>query len=195
MKQLWKILKVCLLVWGTFSLVAAIALALLIAKEFYYSPFGSGNRPSSKLASKQDVQFVLNTCKLSDWNNPDSNRIEEVVHSYVSDRSFTGDHLDAHAIRVTHLDASELIRDDTGFGGGWFRCDDLTGIAEAVVDFAAIWLPSEEIPWFPTIAEIRSPSTYVWIVGATVHGTYPNSAQMIFARPEERMVYWFSAKY
>jgi len=190
MNSIWKILKGFLLGWGAFSLVAALFLGAWISYGLTL-----GNRSSDKPASKRDVRFVLNNCKLGD------DRIEEVVHSYISSRHITGDHLDAHAIRVTHLDASELVFDNTyGKTSGWYRGDELTGFPKEVVDFVASWLPQlpsekTEISWFPTIDEIRSPTTYVWIEYVRTHGTRPFSAQVIFARPEDRMIYYFSAKY
>ena len=186
MKLTWETLegslKGCFFVWGMFSFLAVLFFGVLI----FYS-LTLGTRSASKDAAKQDVRFVLNNCKLGDA------RIEKIVHSRVSGRSFTGDHLDAHAIRVTHLDASELVFDNKyGRANGWYRGDELTGFPDAVVGFVASWL--WDIPWFPTVEEIRSPSTYVWIVSTRTSGTRPHAVQVIFAMPEKKMIYWFSAK-
>jgi len=183
MKLMWKIIKWFLIVWGAITFIAT----LFIGGCLFHSAT-LGNRPTNKLASKHDVRFVLNWCSLG------ADRIEKVVHSYESARSFTGDHLDGHAIRVTHLDASELVYDEGKGGGGWYRGDALSGVAKDAVDFAAMWLGREEMSWFPTIDEIRSSEMYVYIWNVKYSGTRPNGTQIIFANPTTKMIYYFSAK-
>jgi hypothetical protein len=183
MKTAWRIFKGFLLVWGFVTFVGF----LIIAGAFLYQT-GSGNRPTSKTADKTDVRFVLNWCGLGD------ERIQEVVHSYTSARSFTGDHLDAHAIRISHVDPNELVYDEGRGGGGWYRGDALTGTAKQAVDFAESWLNSPGIPWFPAIDEIRSSKMFVYIWSVDMAGTRPNAAQIIFVRPEDKMVFYFGAK-
>ena len=149
-----------------------------------------GCRPASaastKQASKEDVRFVLNWCTLGD------DRIEEVVHSYVSSRSFTGDHLDAYAIRISHVDEAELKKDD--FGQGWTRCDQTTGVLNDALSFVQGWLPSKEIPWFPSSEELRSKDMYVFPWRIDCAGTKPNSVELIFVRPRDKMVFFISCK-
>ena len=181
MKRIWILCKWFLIIWGAISFVALISIGGCVFWEL-----GPGNHPSDKPASNHDVRFVLNWCSLGD------DRIETVVHSYISARSFTGDHLDGYAIRVSRLDASELVYDE--MRGGWHRGDDLSGIAKDAVDFAAMWLNNNEMPWFPSIDEIRSPKMYVYISRVTTAGTRITSAQIIFANPDGKMIYYFSAK-
>lgn len=183
MNRAWRIFKGFLLVWGAISFVAVLVIGGTILYQI-----GSGNRPTSKTVSKHDVRFVLNWCNLGD------DRTEEVVHSYASARSFTGDHLGGHAMRVSHLDGSELVFDEERGGGGWYRGDALTGTAEQAIDFAASWLRLSEMPWFPTIDEIRSPNMYVYVWSIDMSGTRPNAAQIIFASPNDKMIYYFDAK-
>lgn len=183
MNRAWRIFKGFLLVWGAISFVAFLVIGGTILYQV-----GPGNRPTSKTASKHDVRFVLNWCNLGD------DRTEEVVHSYASARSLTGDHLDGHAIRVSHLDVSELIFDERHSGGGWFRGDALTRTAEQAIDFAAGWLGSSEMPRFPTIDEIRSSNMFIYVWSIDMAGTRPNAAQIILARPSDKMVYYFDAK-
>ena len=52
-------------------------------------------------------------------------RIEKVLHSHVSARSLTGDHLDAYAIKISHVDTAELTAKTDDLGGGWYRGDQL----------------------------------------------------------------------
>jgi len=183
MKRALKIAKWFFLVWGVISFFA-----ILFSGGCIFYSFTLGNRPTYS-ASKHDVRFVLNWCKLG------NSRIAEVVHGYVSARSFTGDHLDGYAIRVTHLDVSELVYDKGRGGAGWYRGDALSGVAKEAVDFAAMWLGREEMSWFPTIDKIRSSEMYVYIQNVRFSGTQPRAAQIIFANPDDKMIYYFSAQF
>jgi len=171
-----------LIVWGILCFVGMVGIAGLIAYNL-----GPGNRSSDKTASPHDVRFVLNWCGLGDA------RTKEVIHSYRSSRSFTGDHLDAHAIRLTHVEASELKKDTFGTTG-WTRCDEATGVLKDAVDFIVGWLPSDEIPWFPQSEELSSAEMYVYPWSIYCHGTRPTSAKLIFVRPKDRMVFYISTK-
>ena len=105
MKTLWSVLKWLLIGWGIVCLVGLVVIVGTVC-----SLIDMGNTAISGAATKQDVRFVLNGCRLGD------ERIEEVVHSYQSARSFTGDHLDAYAIKISHVNATELVRDKFGSG-------------------------------------------------------------------------------
>jgi hypothetical protein len=141
---------------------------------------------ASNAATKADVRFVLNWCQLGD------ERIEEVLHSYRSARSFTGDHLDAYAIRVSHVDAAELKRDD--FGSGWQRCDQLNGVLKDAIDFAVVWLDTDEVAWFPRENELASDEMFVYPWSIYCHGTQPAAVELIFVRPKDKMVFYLSVK-
>jgi len=141
--------------------------------------------PKGKVANTKDVRFVLN------WGNLGADRIEEVVHSYKS--GGFQDYLNGHAIRVSHLDVSDLANS----GRDWHRGDELSGVAKDAVDFVALCLTSQEMPWFPTIDEMRSPTMYVYvwkIVFVGVDKIRPNAADVIFANPDTKMVYYLSGK-
>lgn len=181
MKRLWPIAKCFLIAWGIFCFVGAVGIAAFAA----YS-LGPGNRSSSKTASPHDVRFVLNWCGLGDA------RTEEVIHSYRSSRSFTGDHLDADAIRISHVDENELKKDN--FGSGWFRCDQATGVLNEALNFVVGWLHSDEIPWFLTADEIRSDQIYVYPWSIYCYGTRPTSVKLIFVRPRDKMIFYISCK-
>lgn len=183
MNRAWRIFRGFLIVWGLITFVGFLVIAGVTLYQL-----GPGNRPTSKTASKHDVRFVLNWCNLGD------DRIVEVVHSYASARSFTGDHLEGHAIRISHVDPAELTFDEGRGGGGWYRGDALSGTAKQAVDFAESWLGSSEMPWFPRIGEIRSSNMFIHVWSVDMAGTRPNAAQIIFVRPADKMVYYFDAK-
>jgi len=163
--------------------VGAIAAASFIAYRL-----GPGNQPSSALASPQDVRFVLNWCHLGE------SRIEEVLHSYKSARSLTGDHLDAYAIRISHVDISELKKDQDAFGQRWQRGDQAQGVVNNAIEFVTGWLDRDAISWFLTPEDIRSDQIYIFPWSTTFLGTRATSAQLIFIRPKDKMIFYISCK-
>jgi len=169
----------CLLIWGVISLVGILVVAGLVAYKV-----GPGNRPRIDAASPHDVRFVLNWCELGD------DRIQTVVHSQVSARSLTGDHLDAYAIKISHVDIAELTKEPDDFGGRWYRGDQLPNVVDEAVAFIGSW--HLEIPqWFPSEGQLRSPDLYVYPCRISLHATSPTAAELIFIRPSDRMVFYF----
>jgi len=178
-----KILRWILLVWGALSLVGVVAIAAFVGFRL-----GPGNHDKSGTASRDDVRFVLNWCELGDQ------RIEKVLHSHVSSRSLTGDHLDAYAIKISRVDLAELTSRTDDFAGRWYRGDQLPKVLDEAVEFAGGWLRSDEIPWFPSEAELRSAEFYVYPWSIYCHGVRPTAAELIFIRPADRTVFYFGGK-
>jgi len=181
MKRTWKILRGFLLIWGAITF-----LAFLIVVGIILYQYGSNN-PSNKVADNQDVRFVLNWCELGD------DRITEVTHSYTSSRSLTGDHLDGHAIRISHVEESELTSDESG--RGWYRGDQLEGITEQAVDYAEMWLHRDEMSWFPSSEQLRSKNMYAYLWSLDISGVRPDATQIIFVNPKSNMIYYFDASH
>lgn len=183
MKRLLTLAKWSLLVWGGTSLVATLAIVGLITYQLSF-----GNRDETDKVSPHDVRFVLNWCNLGD------SRIEKVIHSHVSARSFTGDHLDAYAIKITNVTLEELTANTDEFRGRWYRGDQLPKVLDDAVSFVGGWLGSGEIAWFPKEAELRSSEIYVYPWSIYCHGVRPSAAEIIFVRPKDKMVFFFSGK-
>ncbi len=181
MKRVLVIGKWLLIVWGVVSFIAAVLLVGFIAFRV-----GPGNTDSKETASKHDVRFILNWCNLGD------DRIEEVIHSYRSSRSFTGDHLDAEAIKISHVDIAELTKDD--FGSGWVRCDQADGVLKDAIEFVEGWLHEDNISWFPKAEELNSSEMYVYSWSIYCHGTRPTAVQLIFVRPKDKMIFYIDTK-
>ena len=171
----------CLLIWGVLSLVGVVVIAAIAVFQL-----GLGNRTTTDSASPHDVRFVLNWCGLGDQ------RIEKVIHSHVSARSFTGDHLDAYAIKISHVELAELTKETNNFEGRWYRGDQLPKVLDDAVGFAGGWL--HKFPWFPSEAEFRSSEFYVYPWSIHCHGVRPSAAELIFLRPSDRMVFYFGGK-
>jgi hypothetical protein len=56
------------------------------------------------------------------------------------------------------------------------------------------WLGSDEIPWFPKEPELRSNEIYVYPWSIYYYGTKPTEAEIIFVRPKDKMLFYFSGK-
>jgi len=51
-----------------------------------------------------------------------------------------------------------------------------------------------EIPWFPSEEKLRNDEFYVYPWSIYCHGVKPSSVQLIFLKPDEKMVYYISVK-
>jgi hypothetical protein len=179
MKKIITIMKWFLIVLGGFTLLGGAYFAYKV---------GPGNRDKVNLASSHDVRFVLNWCNLGDA------RIEKVVKSHESARSMTGDHLDAYAIKIKNISVEELTASTDDMMGRWYRGDKLPKVLDDTVSFVGSWLGSDKITWFPKEAELRSSDVYIYPWSIYFHGTRPTAAEIIFVRPKDKMVFFFSGK-
>lgn len=171
-----------LAIWGAFSLLVIIA---FVGNIVYVSYF-NGNEPEINRATPKDVRYVLNLCELGD------SRIESVVHSYVSSRDLAGDHLDVFAIKITHLELSELTQTKSGRGQRWYRGDEIPTVVNDTYNFMGSWL--HEFKWFPAISELRTAEYYVYPSSIYFDGVRPTAAKLIIVRPSDKMVFFFGAK-
>ena len=169
------------MVWGAISLIGFIGLG-----SYVLFLFGSGNQTQINKATKSDVRFVLNWCDLGD------ERIEEVLNSKVSARSFTGDHHDVYKIRISHVEIHELRNLNNNQLGNWYRCDSLPLILDEALEFIGGW--QNDMEWFPKEEEIRTKNFYVYPWSISCHGISPDAAKLIFVEPSDNMIYYVSAK-
>jgi hypothetical protein len=179
--RILKFVKWLLIIWGGFSLVAVVGFVAFFAYQV-----GPGNRDKNDSASPHDVRYVLNWCRLGDQ------RIEQVVHSHVSARSLTGDHLDAYAIKISHVDDADFISKIEYLTNQWYRGDQLPPVLDAAVRFVTAW--HHDIPWFPTETELRSSEFYIYPWSIHCHGIEPSATELIFVRKSDRMVFYFGGK-
>jgi hypothetical protein len=187
MKRFASICKWSLLIWGAISLAGVIVITGWVGYQFTF-----GNRNKIDFASPHDVRFVLNWCNLGE------SRTEKVIHSYQSSRSFTGDHLDAYAIKISRVNPEELTATNAANAERtWHRGDQLPALLDDAVCFAAMFLgdgETGEIPWFPKERNLRSDQFYVFPQSIYYYGGRTISADLIFVRPADKMLFYFSAK-
>ena len=180
-EKFFEISRRLLTIWGGISLVGVI---IIVTYLLYSMTVGNANVEDN--ATKSDVRFVLNWCGLGDQ------RIEKVMKSYTSARSFTGDHLDAYAIKITNVTVDELVNKSANQIGQWYRADSLPQILDEAVTFIGGW--QHETPWFPKEDSIRTKDFYVYPWSIYCHGVTPTATELIFVKPKEKMVYYVSAK-
>ena len=184
MKKILSIVKWFLLIWGGLSLIGLIAFGGIIAYQF-----GPGNKDSVNFASKKDVEFILIKCGLGEQE------LKKIINSYASSRSFTGDHLDAFALKVNNISINELInKTQDKYDSHWHRGDKLPGIIDDALSFLAASFSNTDIHWFPNESELRSDKYYICIDTLYYSGERPICASLIFLRPADKMVFYISEK-
>jgi len=177
-------MRVLLIGWGIVSAVGVTCLVGVVSYNLLFASSGSLDVTSS--ACKRQAHVILNWCQLG------SGRMEGVLHAHESKRSFTGDHVDMYAIRISHMDVSELKTDMNGYG--WTQCDQAEGVLKDAIDFAGDWGEFEKTTWFPEKQDMKSPDMFVFSWRIAYSGTRPTAVQLMFVRPSDKTVFYISAK-
>ena len=180
-ERIFKVSRLFLTIWGGISLLGVIAICSVL---LYFMTLGNTNVEGK--ATKSDVRFVLN------WSGLGDHRIDKVLKSFTSARSFTGDYLDAYAIKITNVTVDELKNRNHNRSGPWYRMDSLPTLLDDAVSFIGRW--QHEIPWFPTEDSLRTKDFYVYPWSINFHGISPTATELIFINPTEKMVYYIGAK-
>lgn len=170
-----------LALWGAFSLAVAIAVAGLLAYAFV-----SGGHPRTGFADADDVRFVLA------WSGLDEARTEAVLESYRAKHPLLADHLEAYAIRVSSLQESQLdgsMLSDHPARERWTRGDLVDAVTSEAID--VVTRQHEELPWFPTAAELNSARFFVYRQQIVLRSRVA-AATLIFARPSDRTLFYIS---
>jgi hypothetical protein len=180
-EKVFRVIRQLLTIWGGISLIGVITICCYLLYSLTV-----GNTSVDGKATISDVRFVLNWCRLGD------HRIDKVLESYTSARSFTGDHLDAYAIKITNVTVDELTNHNGNTSGQWYRMDSLPTVLNEAVSFIAGW--QHETPWFPTEESLRTKDFYVYPWSIYCHGVTPTATELIFVKPKDKLVYYISAK-
>jgi len=181
MKTVGKLIRYILIGWGIVCLLGVICTLAFIV----YS-IGPGNSDKHGEATKKDVRFVLNWCELGD------ERIEKVVNSFVSARSFTGDYVEAYAIQISGVSSDELVSYQPR--RSWVRCDLATGLHQDAIEYVKMWIGTNGLEWFPSRQLIESDEFFVYIWSIYYHRTTATGAEVILIHPKSNMIYYLGAK-
>lgn len=162
---------------------ALVFLTIATVSALYYYQWD--NVPRHNVKDKQDVRFILN------WSSLGEERIKSVKHSYISERSLTGDHLDAYAIEITGVTIDELKSQKYT---KWTRSDRVEGVFKEAIRLASGFVSLDKLTWFPDKEQLSSDKIYIHPWAVMVHGERVTSAKLIFAVPSENMIYYVSVK-
>jgi len=178
-----KFVKWVLLIWGGVSLAACIAFGIFVV--YHFNVVGPDK---NDLASPHDVRYVLDGCHLG------GKQIEQVVHSHISSRGFTGDYLDAFAFKISHVDDADFNPKPDTPNSHWFRGDQLPPVLDAAVKLVTEC--HNMIPWFPTGEELRSSDVHVYPMDfyGCCGNVEPTMARLVFVRGTDNMVFYFDFK-
>lgn len=185
MKKITVALKWMLLVWGAVSLIGLIVAGVIYLRPNEFSEGGPGKSNHLKAA---DVQHVLN------WGELSKASIEQVVHSYESARSFTGDHIDAYAIKVSELAASDLPSGEP-FDRKWTRGDHADQVIRDAVSLATGFSDPATKRWLPQGEEVLTAAYYIRPRRIVLtSGLRVTITEIIFVRLSDQMVFYVSVK-
>ena len=162
--------------WGVVSLLGMLTLIGTVAYQL-------SMRNTAVEGDDQDVQFVIN------WLGPGHVRDATIVHSYNPTGSWSGDYEKVFAIRFVDLDQTEIVQRD-----GVSRGDELSPVVLGAVEFVSDFTNDGQTPWFPSRARLLSKEYYVYPVRMVHQGTYPDSVDILFIRPADKMVFFVALK-
>jgi len=182
-EKLWNAVKVLVFIWGALALLGALG-----ALVFFSYSMTIGNCTLVDKASVDDAAHILNWCEL------DPQRIESISHSYISKRSFTGDHLDVFAVKMKSIPQKDLDSGKFDSTKGWYRGDRLPREVAMTVDLLGEWTANDTIKWFPTAKELRSKDVYVYPVMIHLWNMKPTATDIVFLRPQDNMLFYASFK-
>jgi hypothetical protein len=177
-----KFLKTFFAVWGVISFLVV----LIISGSIIWMA-GPGNREKVDKVTKKDVGYILN------WSGLGADRITDVIHSYKSSRSMTGDHFDAYAIKIVPIPETELNNTYDQFQR-WYRGDQLPRLLVDAIEFSFNFPEIKSLKWLPSKDEIKSKRYCIQVWGAYYSGDGISETRLIIYCPEESVIYFVSAK-
>ena len=187
MKRIWPAVKLFLMIWGAVSFLLTVT--FFVHATFFVEQrdglFGPTVPSSSIVISKAEAHTYLEQCDLRE------SHVLEVVHSYMPERAFGNDHLEAHEIRIGNVPTEKLVPDSDGTG--WYRCDQLDGVLADAVDFVSDWAQSGESSWFPSKAQLLTSDYLAFPSTIYCHGTRPFTAVIFFFRPADGTLFYIDS--
>ena len=176
------IIKNVFAIWGAVSF-----LAILLIGGYVGYKIGPGNTDRTNKATAKDVRFVLNWCELGE------KRFKNIIHSFESSRSLTGDHYNAYELRISHVDLGVLKKTDD-MSTQWIRGDKVSPVLKDAISLVSTFRNDQTKKWFPATQELLSKKFYVYAWRTVLHGAQTTSAQLIFIRPADDTVFYASVK-
>jgi hypothetical protein len=177
-----RILKIILIGWGIVSLVVVLVVAAVVFIGLVRS---SGNR--SGFASPRDVLFVLN------WGQIPTEQKYQVLHSYQSSTSFTGDHCEAYAISIERFPDS-LLQSAENIPARWSISPPTNSVFVEAVRGACVNVVSDRQEWFPSADDLLSNRFFLSFWRVVLTPPSVQSAQILAYDRTNHTLYYVSFK-
>ncbi len=182
-QKLPKILGIALQIIGALALLGVVAFAVMVFPWFW--PSG----PKINHITPDKAIFVLNWGQISD-----KSKIESVIHSYESPRSFTGDGVDAYCLQIDRFPEELLRKDDSGHAV-WIKPPIDDELLLEALKTATMMVHSANLAWFPSAEALNSNSFYLNFWTIVAHNHRVTTVQLIAYDREERKIYYADTKW
>jgi hypothetical protein len=98
------------------------------------------------------------------------------------------------AFKISHVDEADFTPKPDAPNEHWFRGDQLPPVLDAALKLVTEW--HNEIPWFPTGAELESSDVHVYPMDfyCCCGSVEPTMARLVFVRMTDKMVFYFDYK-
>jgi len=146
-------------------------------------------KPRIDRITPSKAMFVLH------WSNiGDKAKIEKILHSFESPRSFTGDHADFYSLKIDKFPEPILQLNDKEPVKYWIEGPVNNSILKDAIDAVCVGASSESVAWFPQPTEINSNRFYLSFNTVVIHNQYPTAVQLIAYDRKEKILYYASIK-
>lgn len=178
MKRIFKILNTLILIWGYFCLLAAGLIAVQIAWTYIKWSDPDQNFEVSSNEAEKVVHRLLG------WRET---KVEKVIYSHESPRSFTGDGVDVYYVQLDSIPSL----DDGPYH--WDRGDSLSAIGKQSIEFMDGWKEAKHLDDFHSPdGDLMNPENYFYFRSARFNGDFVSDATVIMINPSKRLYYYFS---
>ncbi|MEJ2230531.1 MAG: hypothetical protein P8X46_05055 [Nitrospirales bacterium] len=182
-KKLLKILGIALQIIGVLTLIGVVAVSVMVF------PWLRPSGPKINHVTPDKAMFVLNWGQIGD-----KSKIQRVIHSYESPRSFTGDGIDAYCLQIDHFPEEVLPKDDAG-QEVWLKPPIDDALLVEALKTATMMAHSDNLAWFPSAEALNSNRFYLNFWTIVAHNQMVTSVQLIAYDREEQKIYYADAKW
>lgn len=181
--RLLKIIGIALQIIGALALVGIVAIAVMVLP--WFRPGG----PKIDRVTPDKAMFVLNWAQIGE-----KSKIQRVLHSYESPRSFTGDGINAYCLQIDHF-PEEVLREDVSGREVWLRPPIDDALLVEALKTASMMAHSDNLVWFPSAETLNSNRFYLNFWTVVAHNHMVTTVQLIAYDRKERKLYYADAKW
>jgi hypothetical protein len=181
--RLRKISGLGLQIIGALALIGVVAFAAAVFPWFW--PSG----PKIDQVTPGKANFVLNWGQIGD-----KSKIQRVLHSYESPRSFTGDGVDAYCLQIDRFPDEVVGKDDSGHAV-WIKPPVDDALLLEALKTASMMAHSDNLAWFPPAEALNTDRFYLSFWTIVIHNQMVTSVRLIAYDREERKIYYAYARW